>query len=659
MTAKRLLLLNLIGLVLLVLLAAGPSPQSGVGFRGWISCITVDPSSSCVYMLGREISLDANENTGITADTDDQIDFELGGADIFVMKEWGASSITSSTTEHLFEILDTTNVMTGGTNVLSALNIDLGIGNSTGGTNNIYGILIDSIAADAQNTQTAISIGSGWDAGFASAAPTDFTYVQGADSGATGDSVEIAFTSPVDTTGSNTHNALTVDLAIGNATGGTNIVRALQIDSITGDAEVTETAINVEAGWDVGLAVDAEADFTFVQAADAAAAANSVEIAFTSPVDTTGSNTHNAVTVDLAIGNATGGTNIVRALQIDSITGDAEVTETAINVEAGWDVGLAVAAEVDFTFVQAANAAAAANSVEIAFSSPVDTTGTNTHNGLTVDVSIGNATGGANAVTAIQIDAITDDPQVVETAIKIGDEWDIAIDTGLPIVATAVTWMDDFLGDTALGQYTEINGNDAQAVQAIAEVQYGAYVITSGDVGDTDANDLEATYLSLEWSADQGALIFETRLYLDTDITTTQLCAGFTDDVSTVEVAFTIGGSDVVTAVAEDAVMFCFDTRADTDEWFALGVANTVKATGNGATGIAPGAGVYQTLRIEVDDGGADCRFYIDSALVKTITANCITVADLLAPGFVISSADTADSNTVRVDYMFVAAARD
>jgi|GEM_PF-6050665 len=572
MTAKRLLLLNLIGLVLLVLLAAGPSPQSGVGFRGWISCITVDPSSSCVYMLGREISLDANENTGITADTDDQIDFELGGADIFVMKEWGASSITSSTTEHLFEILDTTNVMTGGTNVLSALNIDLGIGNSTGGTNNVYGILIDAITGDAQNTQTAISIGSGWDAGFASAAPTDFTYVQGADSGATGDSVEIAFTSPVDTTGSNTHNAVTVDLAIGNATGGTNIVRALQIDSITGDAEVTETAINVEAGWDVGLAVDAEADFTFVQAA---------------------------------------------------------------------------------------NAAAAANSVEIAFSSPVDTTGINTHNGLTVDVSIGNATGGANAVTAIQIDAITDDPQVVETAIKIGDEWDIAIDTGLPIVATAVTWMDDFLGDTVLGQYTEINGNDAQAVQAIAEVQYGAYVITSGDVGDTDANDLEATYLSLEWSADQGALIFETRLYLDTDITTTQLCAGFTDDVSTVEVAFTIGGSDVVTAVAGDAVMFCFDTRADTDEWFALGVANTVKATGNGATGIAPGAGVYQTLRIEVDDGGADCRFYIDGALVKTITANCITVADLLAPGFVISSADTADSNTVRVDYMFVAAARD
>jgi hypothetical protein len=309
--------------------------------------------------------------------------------------------------------------------------------------------------------------------------------------------------------------------------------------------------------------------------------------------------------------------------------------------------------------VAAADSAATNEYTEIVLTTPVDTTGTNTHNLLTLDLSVGNSTGGANNVRGIQIDAITDDPQVVETAINIGDEWDVAIETQLPIVGTAVTWMDDFLGDTVLAQYTEINGADGQAVQAIKEEQFGAYAITSGDVGDTDANDLEAMYLSLEWQADQGALIFETRLHLDTDITTTQLCVGFTDDVSTAEVAFTIGGSDVVTAVAEDAVMFCFDTRADTDEWFALGVANTTKATGNGATGTPPAAGIYQTLRIEIDDGGLDCRFYIDGTLVKTLTANCITVTDPIAPGFVISSAGTADSNTVDIDYMFVAAARD
>lgn len=118
-------------------------------------------------VMGNQIDLDADGDTSITADTDDQIDVEIGGADIIVANEWGADTITSSTTEHLVEIIDTTNVMTGGTNVLSALNIDLGIGNSTAGTNSIYGILVDNISQDAQNTETAIALGgTGWDIGF-------------------------------------------------------------------------------------------------------------------------------------------------------------------------------------------------------------------------------------------------------------------------------------------------------------------------------------------------------------------------------------------------------------------------------------------------------------------------------------------------------------
>lgn len=109
------------------------------------------------------VVLDDDDDTSISAPTDDQIDVELGGADIFVLKDWGTTVVTTDTTENLLEIIDTTNVMTAGTNSLAALNIDLGIGNSTGGTNNIYGILIDGITADAQNTETAISIGAGWD----------------------------------------------------------------------------------------------------------------------------------------------------------------------------------------------------------------------------------------------------------------------------------------------------------------------------------------------------------------------------------------------------------------------------------------------------------------------------------------------------------------
>ena len=531
MTKKRLLLLCLVGLLLVGLMvavgavgpgfeagAAGPDLQSGVGFRGWVSCITVDPASgSCVYALGRKLDLDADEDTSITADTDDQIDYELGGADIFVMREWGASSIVTDTTEHLLEILDTTNVMTGGTNSLAALNIDLGIGNSTGGTNSVYGILIDNIVADAQNTETAFDIaGTGWD--------------------------------------------------IGIGLGGNQL--DLDADDDTSITADTDDQIDYELGG-----------------------------------------------ADIFVMREWGASSIV--------------TDTTEHL------------------------------LEILDTTNVMTGGTNVLSALNIDLGIGNSTGGTNNVYGILIDGITNDAQVVGTAISIGDEWDYAIDTGLPIVASAMYWFDDFIGDEVMGQYTAVSGADGQAVQGIVEEQFGVYQLTSGDAGTGVLTDTEGIYLSLEWQADQGSLVFETRLHLDTDIATVRLCAGFVDDVTTVQIPFTIGGSDVVTSVVADGVMFCYDTGADTDEWFALGVANTTDATGQGATGTAPVADVYQVLRIEIDDGGDDCRFYIDGALVKTITADCITVTDALAPGVVIGPAATASSHVVDVDYILSGAGRD
>jgi hypothetical protein len=304
-----------------------------------------------------------------------------------------------------------------------------------------------------------------------------------------------------------------------------------------------------------------------------------------------------------------------------------------------------------------ADSAATNEFVEASFSTPVDTTGTNTHNAITVDLAIGNSTGGTNNVRGLQIDAITDDPQVVETAINIGDEWDYAIDTGLPVVSSAMYWFDDFIGDIVAPEYTEASGTDAQAVQTIVEEQFGVYQITSGNAGVNTAGDAEQLSLSLEWQADQGALVFETRLHLDAAITTVEICAGLTDNVA-LELPFT-NSADTVTAVADDAVAFCFDTNATTDEWWFMGVDSTTVATGTAATGTAPVTDTYQVLRIEVDDGGADCRFYIDGSLAGTLTGNCVTPTVALAPVIVISSAQTASSHVVDVDYILVAAARD
>ena len=338
-------------------------------------------------------------------------------------------------------------------------------------------------------------------------------------------------------------------------------------------------------------------------------------------------------------------------LDVDADTSLTADTDDQIDIEIGGSNQVVLRA------VAAATSNTTNEYTEIAFSSPADITSTNIHNAFTIDLTIGNSTAGTNTVRAIQIDAIVDDPQVVEVAINIGDEWDYAIDTGLPIVASAMYWFDDFIGDTVLAQYTEASGTDAEAVQTIVEEQFGVYQLTSGNAGVNTAGDAEQISLSLEWQADQGALVFEIRLHLDTAITTVELCVGLTDTVA-LELPFT-NATDTITSVASDAVAFCFDTNATTQEWFVLGVAGDTDATGNGASGTAPVADIYQTLRIEIDDGGADCRFYIDGVLVGTLTANCITTTVALAPVIVISSAQTATSHVVDVDYLLVGAARD
>lgn len=129
----------------------------------------------------------------------------------------------------------------------------------------VEGVLLKDTTIDVNGTADAVILDA--DADTHISAPTDdqidialngtdhvvLQCVAGADAGTTKNIMEIAFTSPVDTTGTNTHNGLVIDVEIGNATGGTNSVVGLQIDNITGDAQVTETAINIGTGWDSGI----------------------------------------------------------------------------------------------------------------------------------------------------------------------------------------------------------------------------------------------------------------------------------------------------------------------------------------------------------------------------------------------------------------------
>lgn len=180
------------------------------------------------------------------------------------------------------------------------------------------------------------------------------TRTTGADSATTNKAVTIALTSPVDTTGTNSHIGFDFSPTIGNASGGTNSVIGYNVGNVTGDAQVnvtavkvgtgtllgTSNAIDVGSGWDLGLNTASPVANTLAPGADSAATNTASAISFTTPVDTTGTNAHNGLLISGTIGNASGGTNTFDALEIAAITGDAQVTETAIKIGTGFDVGI-------------------------------------------------------------------------------------------------------------------------------------------------------------------------------------------------------------------------------------------------------------------------------------------------------------------------------
>lgn len=111
---------------------------------------------------GSCIDLDADDDTSICADTDDQIDFEIGGLDTAVMKAFPTST-TVTATVNVLEVQGSTPAWTANTNTVNGLDIDLSIGNANTGTHTVRGVMVDTITGDAQVTETAFEVGSGWD----------------------------------------------------------------------------------------------------------------------------------------------------------------------------------------------------------------------------------------------------------------------------------------------------------------------------------------------------------------------------------------------------------------------------------------------------------------------------------------------------------------
>jgi len=176
-------------------------------------------------------------------------------------------------------------------------------------------------------------------------------------------------------------------------------------------------------------------------------------------------------------------------------------------------------------------------------------------------------------------------------------------------------------------------------------------VLTCDTSGGGGANGSQIV-MSIPFSADKGNLVFETSLHINTAIAGCRVVAGITDNAAW-ELPATIAAGDVITTNASDACVFVYDDQADTDEWFAVGVAGDTDATGNGTTSTAPVADTYQTLRIEVAADGSTASFYIGGALVGSLTANAITAATTVYATVLIQESAAA-AKTVDVDYIYV-----
>lgn len=227
--------------------------------------------------------------------------------------------------------------------------------------------------------------------------------------------------------------------------------------------------------------------------------------------------------------------------------------------------------------------------------------------------------------------------------------------TGL---SALITLRDDFLGDEIAGfHWQTMVGSDAECrnFTVLADQPGGMLRGTTGDdVGATMAINGIQLHSHLNWRADRGCLVWEGRVKMSA-ITAVAVFVGLTDQRSALEMPFTLGAGDVLTSNASDAVGVLFDTGADTDNWWLVGVAADVDAVKQNTAG-APVADTFETWRIEVGATGI-ATFYRNGVVIGATMNGSLTPATPLTP-VVAAFARGAASRTVEVDELIVQAMR-
>lgn len=215
---------------------------------------------------------------------------------------------------------------------------------------------------------------------------------------------------------------------------------------------------------------------------------------------------------------------------------------------------------------------------------------------------------------------------------------------------------DDFYGDSVDARWNTQVGNDTLPPSATINVaQHGTVrLLTGNDAGANHASNGVQFEGRLSWKASNRNLVFEARVKMDA-ITNVAVFLGFTDQTAALEFPATLGGSDALTTNASDGVGVLFDTAADTDRWFAVGVANNVDAVKQDL-GYAPVVDTYETFRIEVDENGT-ATFYRNNVQVGVPMKGAVTASVALVP-VIAAFSRTTTSRNIDLDYVFVGQSR-
>jgi hypothetical protein len=313
-----------------------------------------------------------------------------------------------------------------------------------------------------------------------------------------------------------------------NHTGSSNFYNGLDIAGITGDADATETAINIGSGWDQGLAISAdgsvnddnicvgaegckvdggiwwsgsalvinaatasqtvniqnnESNIVIFDRPAAGASGEIVNIANNIPA-MNGSDTVSIFEIDIVNANHTTGSNNLNAIYIDGITGDADATETAINIGSGWDNSIFVTGDagnicdaatgnVILSLVSGGHARIVIGSVatqsllimnssqtvfhrfmvtfpaagssgdlaELGSGEAINAmNGSDTIKGLDLDYGNADHTSTGNTLSMINVDGITGDADATEVLLRFGDGFDYFLDDEVNTALGTLTW---------------------------------------------------------------------------------------------------------------------------------------------------------------------------------------------------------------------------